>query len=175
MAAAAAQHTLDRFFSGSVDSKITAMDALYSEYGREMLADREIREALALIKGYVAELSSQMLAMNLDSLCSSCASRAKGGCCSSYMEANSDVIQLLINRLQGDTVCRQHKEDASETCCFLGSTGCTLPVKPMFCLNYNCSHIHEQASDQDILLLEQLAGRLLTKQTELETILLARI
>jgi hypothetical protein len=174
-AGSGAQHTLDRFFSGTVDEKISAMNQLYAEQGREMLADRAISDALDLIRQYTAELSSQMLTMELDRLCTSCASQAEGGCCSSYMEANSDVMQLLINRLQGNRVCRQNGSEKSEECCFLGTAGCSLPVKPMFCLNYNCSHIHEQSSDADILLLEQLAGRLLTKQTELETLLLARV
>ncbi len=169
------QHTLDRFFSGSVDDKITEMNSLYASYGKEMLADRTVTDALALIKVYTAELSDQMLTMKLDELCSSCAGQADGGCCSSYMEANSDVMQLLINRLQGDTVCRQDSGRGSEECCFLGTRGCILPVKPMFCLNYNCSKIHTLASKEEILLLEQLAGRLLTKQTELETILLTRV
>jgi Fe-S-cluster containining protein len=86
------------------------------------------------------------------------------------MEANSDVLLLLMNRLHGADVSRQHPQ--SDDCCFLGAQGCILPIKPMFCLNYNCSHIHARATDAEMNTLEQLAGRILTEQTRLETMLL---
>jgi hypothetical protein len=89
------------------------------------------------------------------------------------MEANSDTILLLINRLQGVTARRQH--EPSGECCFLGNSGCILPVKPIFCLNYNCSHIHDQASRTEVHTLEQLAGTLLTEQTRLESMLMQHI
>jgi Fe-S-cluster containining protein len=164
------RHTLDRFFSGTVDYKMHAMDKLYNRHGRQLLADETITVSLALLKEYAAELSAYMQAMSLGPLCSNCASRTGGGCCSSYMEANSDVVLLLINRLYGINVTRQH--DDSTDCCFLGHSGCILPIKPMFCLNYNCKHISDQATKKEMDDLEQLAGRLLTEQTRLESILL---
>lgn len=164
------QHTLDRFFSGTIDEKMVAMNDLYDRHGKQLLADQENIDSLQLMSQYVLELSAHMKTMHLGRLCSSCASKAGGGCCSGYMEANSDVILLLMNRLQGTAVIRQH--DNLEECCFLGDSGCILPIKPMFCLNYNCSHIHKQATDAEMAKLEQLAGRVLTEQTQLETMLL---
>jgi hypothetical protein len=164
------RHDLDRFFSGTVDDKILEMEDLYSRYDSQLLKNEAITDSLALLKRYAAKLSAQMKAMNLGQLCSDCASRTGGGCCSSYMEANSDVILLLINKLCGIKVTRQH-EDSTE-CCFLGHSGCILPIKPIFCLNYNCKHISDQATTTEMNDLEQLAGRLLTEQTRLESILL---
>lgn len=164
------QHNLDRFFSGTGDDIIRKMEELYGLYGSQLLKNEAITEALTLLRKYEAKLSAQMEAMNLGKLCSNCASRTGGGCCSSYMEANSDVILLLINRLYGINVTRQHED--STQCCFLGHSGCILPIKPMFCLNYNCKHISDQATKKEMNDLEQLAGRLLTEQTRLESILL---
>lgn len=164
------RHNLDRFFSGTIDDKMVEMKNLYDRHGKQLLADTAITQSLALLRKYAAKLSAQMKAMNLGQLCSECASRTGGGCCSSYMEANSDVILLLINRLYGINVTRQH-EDSTE-CCFLGNFGCILPIKPIFCLNYNCKHISDQATKTEMNDLEQLAGRLLTEQTRLESILL---
>lgn len=162
-------HNLDRFFSGTVDDKMEEMEDLYDRYGRKLLDDEAVTKSLALLKKYAAKLSEQMKAMNLGQLCSNCASLPGGGCCSSYMEANSDVILLLINRLSGINVTRQH--DDSTECSFLGQSGCILPIKPMFCLNYNCKHISDQSTNKEMNDLEQLAGRLLTEQTQLESIL----
>ncbi len=168
-----AQHDLDRFFSGSTDEKIEAMEDIFRHSGTRLLEMTAVRDSLERITGQVAALEEQMAVMDLGTLCGRCAARQGGGCCSSYMEANSDVILLLMNRLQGTTVQRQH--DPSSECCFLGATGCSLPIKPMFCLNYNCSHIHKQAGPKKMACLEQLAGTLLTEQTRLEAIILGRL
>jgi len=167
------QHHLDRFFSGSIEHKLMTMETLYAQSGKQLLADDAVTSSLALLLEYEETLSGQMRDMAMAKLCRGCASREGGGCCSSYMEANSDVILLLINRLHGATVSRQHSR--MEECCFLGSQGCVLPIKPMFCLNYNCSHIQEQATSVARDKLEQLTGRILTEQTRLETILLQKI
>ena len=164
------QHNLDRFFSGTIDDKMEKMEELFERHGIQLLINETITESLALLQEYATELSAHMQAMNLGQLCSNCASRTGGGCCSSYMEANSDVVLLLINRLYGINVTLQHED--STQCCFLGNSGCTLPIKPMFCLNYNCKHISDQATKTEMIDLEQLAGRLLTEQTRLESILL---
>ena len=166
-------HDLDRFFSGGTDEKITTMEELYARHHKALLQDPAVTDSLALVKEYCRILTHQMLAMHLDQLCNACAEQEGGGCCSSYMEANSDVILLLINRLQGVAVIRQHEQ--TEECCFLGSRGCILPVKPIFCLNYNCTHIHDQSNKTEITTLEYLAGRLLTEQTRLEALLLQKI
>ena len=147
-----------------------AMEQHFCDNGSKLLEQTVIRTSLDRITRQVKNLDNQMAAMDLGPLCGSCAARQGGGCCSSYMEANSDVILLLMNRLQGTTVQRQH--DSSTDCCFLAAAGCSLPIKPMFCLNYNCSHIHEQAGPKEMARLEKLAGTLLTEQTRLEGIIL---
>ena len=167
------KHVLDRFFSGTTDEKLAMMNDLYTSNGRELLQDEAVMSSLTLLTGYQADLSAQMKAMKMDTICRSCGNKKGGGCCSSYMEANSDVILLLMNRLQGNSVCRQ--EGNPEECCFLGLSGCTLPIKPIFCLNYNCTHIIARSSKAEMKALEQLAGRLLTEQTRLEQLLLERL
>ena len=167
------QHNLDRFFSGTIDEKMEKMAELYNRHGTQLLKNNAIIHSLALLNEYTTALSVQMTTMDMGRLCCNCASRNGGGCCSSYMEANSDVILLLINRLHGTTVSRRCSN--ADECCFLGDTGCILPIKPMFCLNYNCTHIHELATRAEMKNLEQLGGRILTEQTRLETILLQNL
>jgi len=167
------EHDLDRFFSGTTEEKIMVMEELYARYRETLSQDQDIAESLELLTEYGQALAHQMLAMDMDKLCCACATHEEGGCCSSYMEANSDVILLLINRLQGVSVCRQHKRP--DECCFLGHSGCILPVKPIFCLNYNCKHIHDQSSKEAVNTLERLAGKLLTEQTRLESLVLQKI
>ena len=164
----------DLFFEGSLEKKIDRMNILYQNYGSQLLADSSVMTALARIKQYCAALSDHMAAMDLGTLCTKCAQTSNGGCCSRYMEANSDVILLLINRLQRPEAIQLQHDRAAE-CRLLGERGCTLAVKPMFCLNYNCKHISDKATGPEMTRLEQLAGQLLTEQTRLEELILERL
>lgn len=161
---------LDRFYAGTSDEKIAAMEELYRVHGVALEDNEKIQQSMTLLATYTAALSSHMVNMHLDALCTSCAATTGGGCCSSYMEANSNVLMLLINKLAGIEVVRQHPN--STECCFLGRTGCILSIKPVFCLNYNCKHITDKATGNEMTELERLAGQLLCEQTRLEDVLL---
>ncbi|WP_457573737.1 hypothetical protein [Desulfolithobacter sp.] len=158
--------TLELFFSGSVADKLQRAQTLYRTYGSTLLAVSGVRASLADLDRLLNELRSQMAAMDMGSQCARCGARPDGGCCSAYMASNTDTILLLINLLGGTEI---HLLSGDETSCgFLGPDGCTLPIKPMFCLNYNCSHIQRSGSAADLVELERRAGSLLTRQTELE-------
>ncbi len=173
MTSTAAQHALDLYYSGSTEQKISRTNELFALHGKNLLREEKIIKALHQLEKHAKALSEQMLLMQLDRLCSKCASTDNGGCCSSYMEANSNVILLLINRLYGVLIEKQHQREAE--CSFLGPGGCILLVKPVFCLNYNCSHITDQSSEQDMTTLELAAGQVLGQQTQLEDIIVEYI
>ncbi|MEN8188834.1 MAG: hypothetical protein ABFS19_03230, partial [Thermodesulfobacteriota bacterium] len=112
------------------------------------------------------ELTSQMRSMEMHHTCSHCGSRPGGGCCSLYMAGETDVIQLLMNMMAGVTVEMVNRDGVE--CCYLGGQGCILPLKPMFCLNYNCEQIQQQSGLEELDRLDQLSGALLQAQHELE-------
>ncbi len=172
MKTTAARH-LDLYFSGTVEDKLTTGRQLYSLHGSALLGQEDIVGTLNRLRQCQAMLTSRMATMDMGRRCSACAAKPSGGCCSSYMAANTDAVLLLINLLIGSEVSIQHNNDIE--CCFLGSKGCTLVIKPIFCLNYNCSHIKNAASTAQMALLEQTAAALLGEQTLLETTLLQRI
>ncbi len=165
----AARH-LNLYFSGSVEEKLEVSRQLFAAYGQALLQQQEVMNGLARLQHSETTLNEQMLAMDMGSRCSACAAQATGGCCSDYMAANTDAVLLLINQLMGVEVNIQHTNDIE--CCFLGLMGCILQIKPIFCLNYNCSHINEAATSQQMLALEKRAGVLLGEQTALESLLL---
>ena len=173
MTSTLAQQALDLYYTGSTEQKISRTNELFALHGKSLLREERIIKALRQLKDHSKALSEQMLLMKLDRLCSKCAGTDNGGCCSSYMEANSNVILLLINRLYGVLVEEQHQRGAE--CCFLGPRGCILPIKPVFCLNYNCKHITGQASKQDMTALEQASGQVLGQQTQLEDMIVEYI
>lgn len=168
-----AAHNLDTYFSGTVAEKMATAQQLAVDYMEQLENNGPIKEALFRLRRDAALLQKHMLSMGMDRLCSCCAAKVGGGCCSAYMADNSDAILLFINALMNVRVTQQQTNNRE--CCFLGQTGCTLLIKPIFCLNYNCLHIHVAAEQCRINTLERLAGILLQEQIQLETELLAWI
>ncbi len=161
---------MQAYYTAPVARRLAAARHLYRDHGQDLARDPAIRSGLAGIRRLAADLEEQMQAMDMGRRCSACAARAGGGCCSAVMADNTDAILLLINLLLGGDPGWQ--EDSPAECAFLGREGCTLAVKPIFCLNYNCSQIREAAGRGEMETLERLAGRLLSAQTGVERTIL---
>jgi len=160
-------------YGGTVESRLTASQALFARLAAQLRSDSTFMVRLDLLTHHARAVTTHMAAMHLGPLCTRCSSEAGGGCCSLFMAGETDALQMLMNLLAGIDV-RPVRNDGLE-CCFLGETGCIFLFKPMFCLNYNCTHIHQAATPEQMQELERLAGTLLTGQYELEQFLLARI
>ena len=164
---------LNALYFDTVAAKVELAHQLYRQHGARLAADATVAGHLVTLARRSAWLAEQMRAMGLGTLCSSCAARADGGCCSAFMANETDAVLLLINLLEGRTVARLRPEEDPE-CCFLGPTGCTLDPKPIFCLNYNCRAILTMAPERVDALISA-AGAVLRCQTELEQYLLDAI
>jgi len=157
---------------GDAKTKLATAKGLQAALG-EKIHDEQLAVGLARLNGLARELASQMRGMNFGIICSACAGRLGGGCCSQVMADETDVLQLLMNLLAGVAVdlCR----DNGRECHFLGEAGCILSFKPIFCLNYDCSAIKDCPDDEGLMRYGQLRGRLLQEQWQLEQLLLQRL
>lgn len=163
----------EHIFYGSVKSRLEVGHTLFRDYGSQLMHDSVFQHEFRTLQEYASAVNSQMTGMDLGPLCTHCSSRPNGGCCSLTIAAETDAIQICLNLLTGVDV-RYVRDDGNE-CVFLGKTGCIFIFKPIFCLNYNCRHIRESVTAADLGKLEQLTGRLLTKQYEIEQHILSRI
>ncbi len=158
-------------FCGDAAAKLKLAEGLAESYGKDLEQNDSIKDGLAKARILVSTLDAQMADMDMGRICSGCAARVDGGCCSTYMgNENNDALLLLMNHLAGvevSLVC-----DNGVECSFLGKKGCILLLKPIFCLNYLCKQIRARASAEEIILLEQKSGALLTAQYQLEQLLI---
>lgn len=161
---------LDRCYGGPVTERLRIAAALHVRYGATLRQREDIQEELARLARVAKTLSAHMAAMGMGVLCSACAIRPGGGCCSAEMADNCDAPLLLINLLLGVTLRCQDSDPAS--CRFLGECGCIFPVKPVFCLNYNCTHILKRIGKEELAALYRHAGRTLSQQSRVEGLLL---
>ena len=157
------------YYSGTVAGKLAGARELYGRRA-SLTASPLFQEELECLRQQCFALDRHMQSMSLGQLCSQCAARPGGGCCSAYMADNTDSLLLLINLLLGVQVeCRNAVD---ENCCFLGEHGCFFLVKPIFCLNYNCKNILTSGDAKSLKGLHRLAGAVLSQQTRVENLLL---
>lgn len=161
---------LTALYSGTAHDKLTMACRLHAAFFQQPAATPGLIEELELLRQEAGLLAGHMCEMNLPALCSQCAAGKGGGCCSAYMADNTDSVQILINLMLGVTVNMQ--ADSSGNCCFLGRQGCLFLIKPIFCLNYNCTAIIQNASQQQMALLYRRMGDVLSRQTAIESMLL---
>jgi len=163
-------HFIRTCYSGSVNDKLTQARILYANLDGRAADVPGLTEALAQLREHARALDEQMRVMEMGQRCGQCAAAPGGGCCSAFMAGNADAVQLLINLLMGVDVI--HREQSGEDCGFLGPQGCLFLVKPIFCLNYNCSHILVGSAPEHLAALYQRAAAVLSRQTEVEQLLL---
>lgn len=161
--------SLQDFYGGSIRARLAVAHLLFSQLAGELAAHAAFTGMLAQAVILQKDMARIMADLDHGALCAVCGARDGGGCCSSFMSAENDAPQLLLNLLIGVPVAAL-REDAE--CCFLGNTGCLLLFKPMFCLNYNCQRIRQSAAPAQMQRLEQAVGCLLQQQYGLEQLLL---
>jgi len=159
-----------KWYNGSPKEKLAEARSLFSDLATDGRIDAAFQEKIEGLRSGCNELAAQMNNMQLGQLCCRCASQPAGGCCSAYMADNTDSIQMLINLMLG--VELSQREPADNDCCFLGPRGCLFMAKPIFCLNYNCTHILTGSQPTALIELERCTASVLTQQTEIETQLL---
>ena len=162
------------FFWSTLTRKIHFAHQLYEEQGSALLAQPRIVQQLELMNKRAAAVARSMINTEIPEQCTVCATTGKnGGCCSLSMADENDTILLLANML-ADNEVRVQRDDGRE-CSFLGPAGCSLRFKPMFCLNYLCSHIRERLAPDELQKLDRAAGLLLQCQYRTEQMLLAAL
>ena len=163
---------LNDLYGSDCQTKFAIAKRLYLTLGGQ-INNEPIRQSLERLKGLALTLAEQMTAMGFGQICSKCAAKPNGGCCSRTMTDENDAVQLLMNFMSDVPVALC--PDNGHECIFLGATGCTLSVKPIFCLNYDCQAIKECANREDTGRYALWRGKLLQEQWRLEQLLLARL
>jgi len=158
-------------YCGDGIEKLSKASELAHIYAESLPGEASIQKQLAQVRTAVTDLDDHMGAMEMGKTCSACAAMPKGGCCSAYMgHENTDALLLLMNILAGVDVKRVCDNEVE--CGFLGTSGCILLFKPIFCLNYLCGRIQEKSDMLELKKLEQKTGALLTAQSDLEQLLI---
>jgi len=163
---------VQHFYSGTPADKLAAARRLHALFAVRP-EDAQLAAALAELRKQANALAAHMHSLDFGTLCTACASRPDGGCCSAYMADNVDAVLLLTNLLLGCDVRPVGTDPAG--CRFLGERGCVFLIKPIFCLNYNCRAILDTTPAMGLAELFRRAAAVLSHQTRVEEMLLAHL
>jgi len=133
---------IQELYHSDFHTKLLTAHKIYQDKGEALCSIPLVRQGLVALERQAQRLQEQVTALNFGLLCSSCALKSGGGCCSVYMADENDTVLLLINLLAGSLVSIQKDDDFE--CYLLGPMGCILRFKPIFCLNYNCHAINRR-------------------------------
>jgi hypothetical protein len=161
---------VDGLYFGELAQKLALARALHASHGRRLLCDPAIDAALRRLREAARAIEALMAALGLPALCATCGARPGGGCCSAMMADEADAPLLLTNLLLGCEALPL-RDDGVE-CRFLGPRGCSLAIKPLFCLDFNCDEIRRGPG---FPALRRATGDLLRAYVDLEGLLVARI
>lgn len=158
---------IESCYRGDATAKLALSQRLAARYRKGLSCETHLIDQVQGLQEKVGQLEDHMVAMDLGRTCAGCAATPGGGCCSAYMgNENPDALLLLMNILAGvevALVCGNGVE-----CPFLGESGCVLLVKPIFCLNYLCGRIRDEALAEELIVLERRSGTLLMAQYVVE-------
>ena len=157
-------------YEGDPNDRLAAARVLLARGRSWWLTEAGLAEPIEQLRRDALALDEHMAAMELGRLCGQCAARPGGGCCSAYMAGNTDAIQMLINLLLG--IEPTPRDNDGEECRFLGERGCLFVIKPIFCLNYLCTHITDTATAENLHALHRLSAAVLGGQTRIESMVL---
>ena len=163
---------VQHFYNGTPADKLASARRLHAVFAARP-EETALAAALAELRKHAEALAAHMRRLDFGALCTACASRPDGGCCSAYMADNVDAVLLLINLLLGGEVRPVGTDPAG--CRFLGERGCVLLIKPIFCLNYNCRAILDTTPAAGLAELFRRAAAVLSHQTRVEEMLLAHL
>jgi hypothetical protein len=142
-------------FKGSIEYKIALAYQLQTNFGHDLLQDKETRGQLLQLDQNIEATWNEMVSNGVVRECSDCAVK-EGSCCGAGMENSYDEVLLLINLLIGRTLPRQAYDTTS--CYFLGENGCLLRAREVICVNYLCQRISRSIQKEKLIHLQKIAG-----------------
>lgn len=142
-------------FKGSIEYKIALAYQLQTNFGHDLLQDKETRGQLLQLDQNIEATWNEMVSNGVVRECSDCAVK-EGSCCGAGMENSYDEVLLLINLLIGRTLPSQAYDTTS--CYLLGENGCLLRAREVICVNYLCQRIYRSIQKEKLIHLQKIAG-----------------
>ncbi|MGQ9570665.1 MAG: hypothetical protein ACUVUQ_07450 [Thermodesulfovibrionales bacterium] len=148
-----------------IDYKIAFAYHLQANFGQELLQDKEIQGKLLQLNQNIEATWKEMASVGVVRECMDCAIK-EGSCCGTGMENSYDEVLLLINLLLGRTLPTRAYD--TNSCYFLGESGCLLRAREVICVNYLCGRIYRNIHKEKLIHLQRISGEELTTLFMLE-------
>ena len=135
-------------------------------FGLTCLENPESGRLLRDLRDLIHGTDSAMRESGVAAACARCAAGGKGSCCFMEMGESYGAMELFVNLLLGSSL--PEKTDFPGSCHFVGDSGCRLPARQSFCLNYFCPELKESLGKETIRKIQRQVGEQLLAAYELE-------
>lgn len=148
----------------TIQAKIRQAKELFETWGHSLEGDPAIGRLSRSLEQKAAASGKVMYEVGVIDMCRHCDEEEGGSCCGAGIEDRYNSGLLLLNLLWG--VSLPEVRYASNSCYFLGRSGCTLKVRHILCINYLCLTIQRTLPHNDLIRLQTVTGE------EMDTIFL---
>ena len=142
--------------SNPIGSKIAWAEACYRELGSSLLKDSGIAALLSRLEEAISASRKEMAATGIVEICRECEEIEGGSCCGAGLENRYNARLLLINLLLGVRLPAEGRN--TESCFFLGESGCLLQARHVICVNYVCRRITDRIDPAEMAPLRRKEG-----------------
>jgi hypothetical protein len=163
----------EKIYRAGVLEKISIAKFLYEDISPDLLKNTFMTRQINIVKDCNLRMITFMKSLGLVKICKDCAKDNHSKCCFSDMSEEADSILLMMNMLLNGEV--KMNFGSGLDCCFLGANGCSLIMKPFFCLAYNCRKVIVKNSQKKIMELSSYLDELQCEQDKIEQWVLSNL
>lgn len=142
--------------SSPIEEKIAWARHCYQKFGDDLLKEKRLIDLLAHLKAAAVASRREMALTGIVEICRRCEHEEGGSCCGAGLENRYDGWLLLINLLLGVRLPKTRLQ--TDSCFFLGKSGCLLMARHVICINYLCRKATDLIDPHTIMKLREKEG-----------------
>jgi hypothetical protein len=152
---------MQRITEPGIEDKIAGAERIFAKWGGQLKGDAGIREFIQRLEVRLEDSRRCMQDLEIFSMCARCDETApEGSCCSTGLERKYGPITLLMNLLLGAALPKRRQR--TDSCYFLGPTGCMLKVRHMLCVDYLCPELEKALGRKALMEIQTVSGEEIT-------------
>jgi hypothetical protein len=140
----------------TIQMKIQKAREVFEQYGEILQSNPGVVRLLDELESHWKSSWQVMEETGIVASCSHCEEEEGGSCCGRGIENKYNETLLLLNLIYG--VSLPDERLRSDSCFFLGDSGCRLKIRQVICVNYLCTAIQKRLSHEDLVRVQQTVG-----------------
>lgn len=140
----------------TIQMKIQKAREIFEQHGEILRSSPGVVRLLDELESHWRSSWQVMEETGIVAFCRHCEEDEGGSCCGLGIENKYNETLLLLNLIYG--VDLPDERLRSNSCFFLGDSGCVLKIRQVICVNYLCTAIQKRLSHEELVRVQQTVG-----------------